>query len=57
MLLLSLQPNTFYFAVFFCCKRFLNYLLPRTHPSPLDVLGCGPKGFHTLAISGNPPPA
>lgn len=54
MLLLSLLADTFYFAVYFCCKLFLNYLLPRTHISPLDLLRRSPESIHTLALSGNP---
>ena len=53
MLLLSLLPDTFYFAVF-CCKLFLKYLLPRVHLSPLDLLRRSPESVHTLVISGNP---
>ena len=54
MLLLSLLADTFYFAVYFCCKLFLNYPLPRTHISPLDLLRRSPESIHTLALSGSP---
>lgn len=53
MPLLSLLPDTFYFAVF-CCKLFLKYLLPRVHVSPLDLLRHSPESVHILVISGNP---
>ena len=54
MLLLSLLPDAFYFAVFFCCKLFLNYLLPRAHLSPFDLLRHSPESVHTSVFSGNP---